>query len=45
MHSYVPTYIAQLDAYYFLANLYDLYSFNYLVPVVTFTCLENENYL
>ena len=45
MYSYVPTCIVYLAACSFLGNLYDLYSFNYVVPLVIFILLEHEYYL
>ena len=45
MHSYVLTRVIHLGACSFLGNLYDLNSFNHLVPLVVFIPLEHDYHL
>ena len=45
IHSYVPTCVVHLGACSFLGNLYDLYSFNHLVPLVILIPLGHDYHL
>ena len=45
IHSYVLTCVIHLGARSFLENIYDLNSFNHLVPLVVFIPLEHDYHL